>query len=146
MSEDTRSTASLAIGAPLPKIKRVITRDMICRYGAMVEGERRNPIHYDQAAAVEAGFPDVIAHGTLSLGFVSQALTEILGAAWLTGSKISAKFIGAVFPGDEIFVHGALRERITEGSRMRLVFDFWCENRSGQKVIVGSATAETGVS
>lgn len=111
----------------------------------MVEGDRRNPIHYDPAAAADAGYRDIIAHGTLSLGFVSEAMAQILGGAWLAGSKISAKFIGAVFPGDEITVHGALKERIAEESRTHLVFEFWCENHDGLKVIVGSATASIGV-
>ncbi len=141
MPQNSRSRTELSVGTPLPRIKRIITREMIQGYGAMVEGDRRNPIHYDQAAAVEAGYRDVIAHGTLSLGFVSEALAQVLDVGWLAGSKISAKFIGAVFPGDEIAVHGTLKERVPEGSRTRLVFEFWCENQSGQKVIVGSASS-----
>ena len=143
MSLPNPFATDLTPGAPLPQSKQVITREMIWRYGEMVEGDRRNPLHYDQGVAVEAGYPDIIAHGTLSLGFVSRSLAQALGAPWLTGSKISAKFIGAVFPGDEITVHGVLRERVTEEPTTRLVFEYWCQNQHGQKVIVGKATVLT---
>ncbi|TDE15975.1 MaoC/PaaZ C-terminal domain-containing protein [Jiangella asiatica] len=38
-----------------------------------------NPIHWSQRVARSAGLPDVIAHGTLTLGLVARSLTGWLG-------------------------------------------------------------------
>jgi acyl dehydratase len=39
-----------------------------------------NPIHVDKAFAASAGFPDVFAHGMLSMAYLGRALTDWAGA------------------------------------------------------------------
>lgn len=146
MAESPQRREPLAVGTKLPPVRRLISRDMILRYGpmvehgAMLEQGRPNPIHYDREAASRAGYRDIVANGTLSLGLVSEALGRLVGEDWLRSSRISAKFIRPVICGDEISVHGELGERRIEGARTLLSFDFWCENQERDKVIVGSAT------
>jgi 3-hydroxybutyryl-CoA dehydratase len=131
----------LSVGDALPATHKVVTRDMIEAYGAMVEGEGRNPIHYDSAAARAAGYREVIAHGTMSLGLVSESLAQTLGAHWLRSSTLSAKFIRPVFLGDDITVRGSLARIEESDGRARLVFEIRCENQAGEPVIAASATA-----
>ena len=38
-----------------------------------------NPIHVDKAFAASAGFPDVFAHGMLSMAYLGRALTDWAG-------------------------------------------------------------------
>ena len=127
--------------APLPRLKRVITRKMIAHYAALIDGPVRNPIHYDVAFAREAGFSDVLAHGASTLGLVSEALTGLLGPAWLSESRLSAKLIGPVIAGDEVRVYCRVRESSPEDTGVRVTVDFWCETQARLKVVVGSATA-----
>lgn len=138
---DPRDRAPEGQDSPPPRLKRVITREMIARYAALIDGAVRNPIHYDSAFAREAGFSDVLAHGASTLGLVSEALTGLLGPAWLSESHLSTKFIGPVIAGDEVAVYCQVRESSPEDSRVRVAVDFWCETQERLKVLVGSATA-----
>lgn len=56
-----------------------VTRDRLVRYAA-ASGDF-NPIHYNDAVATSVGLPGVIAHGMLTMGLASSALTDWI-ATW----------------------------------------------------------------
>ena len=65
-----------------------VTRDRLVRYA----GASRdfNAIHYNDAVATSVGLPGVIAHGMLTMGIASSALTD-----WIrTRSSRSARMPG----------------------------------------------------
>ena len=66
-------------GATLESITRgPVTRSQIARFAAAT-GDF-NPVHTDEAFARKIGFPSVIAHGPLTLAFLTQALGHNFGA------------------------------------------------------------------
>lgn len=86
-----------------------------------------NSIHLDADAARAAGFPDIIAHGMLTLGRVLVQRLESTGTTAISGC--SARFAGPVHPGNELQtvsdpVDGADSVRVSADSRPVLSVTF----------------------
>ncbi len=65
-----------------------------------------NPLHMDSVAATRYGFPRRVAHGVLSLAFVSTLIGTKLpgvGALW---RSLRVDWQRPIFPGDTISVDG----------------------------------------
>lgn len=97
------SLESIAVGAELTPFEApAIDRTRLAGYAA-ASGDH-NPIHLDDAFAREAGFPSVIAHGMLSMGFVAECASRAAGVGAVVALK--ARFKAVTFPGDSIRVSG----------------------------------------
>lgn len=65
----------------------------------------RNPLHSDPAFAARAGFPRPILHGLCTWGMVCKTVVDtILGGDVTRVASYSARFAGAVFPGETLRV------------------------------------------
>jgi acyl dehydratase len=94
-------------GAPLEPISRgPIQRPQIARFAAAT-GDF-NPIHTDEAFARQVGFPSVIAHGPLTLAFLTQALGHNFGPERVRA--VTAQFRAPILPGDTLRVEGTVTE------------------------------------
>ncbi|WP_220136222.1 MaoC/PaaZ C-terminal domain-containing protein [Streptomyces himalayensis] len=69
--------AQLDVGAAMPTRTFRITRADLVRYAA-ASGDH-NPIHWSDRQAAEVGLPGVIAHGMLSMGLASTAVSDWAG-------------------------------------------------------------------
>lgn len=79
-----------------------ITRDLLKQYRD-VSGDP-NPLHIDPAAARLAGFPDVIAHGMLSMAFAGRMLTDAYGPTAVRHIKL--RFTATTSVGDTVMCTG----------------------------------------
>ena len=94
-------------GAALDPITRgPISRSQIDRFAAAT-GDF-NPIHTDEAFAQKVGFPSVIAHGPLTLAFLTQALGHNFGAEKVR--SVNAQFRAPILPGDTLRVEGTVTD------------------------------------
>jgi acyl dehydratase len=64
-------------GTALPTSEFELGRQDLVRY-AGASGDF-NPIHWNDRAAKEAGLPDVVAHGMLTMGLAARSVTEWAG-------------------------------------------------------------------
>jgi acyl dehydratase len=82
----------VSIGDELPPIvKPPLSRTTLALFaGASAD---HNPVHIDIDAAREAGLPDVIGHGMLTMAYVAQVLT-----GWVPPSAIRAYSVRFVAP------------------------------------------------
>jgi len=65
-----------------------------------------NPIHSDRAFALAAGLPDIILHGTASLGLSVSALgRELLGGAVNQVTRLGGRFTGMVVMPQTLTLH-----------------------------------------
>lgn len=90
-----------------------------------------NPLHWNPAAAREGGFDRPILHGLCSYGMVAHALLrECADRRWSSLSRISARFVSPVTPGDTIVVRA--RRSLDEIS-----FAAWVrqEDREDRKIL-----------
>jgi 3-hydroxybutyryl-CoA dehydratase len=98
-----------------------------------------NPVHLDEAYAEKTIFKGRIAHGLLSLGFISAILGNILpghGAIYLSQE---VKFLAPVRIGDTITARVEVTELIPEKNRVK--FRTTCINQEGKIVVDGTAWA-----
>ena len=72
-----RRCAEVAEGDELPTLRVRLTRADLVRY-AGASGDF-NPIHWSDRAARDAGLPDVIAHGMLTMALATRLVTTLAG-------------------------------------------------------------------
>jgi acyl dehydratase len=100
-------TISAEPGVALEPISRgPISRSQIARFAAAT-GDF-NPIHTDEAFAQKVGFPSIIAHGPLTLAFLTQALGRNFGPERVRG--VTAQFRAPILPGDTLRIEGTITE------------------------------------
>jgi 3-hydroxybutyryl-CoA dehydratase len=98
-----------------------------------------NPVHLDQAYAEKTMFQGRIAHGLLSLGFISTILGNILPGHGTIYLSQDVKFLAPVRIGDTITAKVEVMELIHERNRVK--FRTNCMNQEGKIVVDGTAWA-----
>ncbi len=123
---------SLEIGAKTTFSKTVT--DEIVRQFAEVSGDH-NPIHLDEEAARKTIFRGRIAHGVLSLAFVSAALAKLPGTVVYLSQTV--QFLKPVRIGDAIEAVGEVVGKDPE--KGEVVLKTYCKNQRDQIVLEGEA-------
>ncbi len=77
-----------------------ISRQSVAMFGDAV-GDH-NPVHFDPEFAREAGLPDTVVHGPLTVALVVDRLVAQFGVEALL--NIDVRLRGPVFPGDRLTV------------------------------------------
>ena len=95
-------TGTLLAGTRLPDRHHLVDQALIARY-ADVSGDR-NPLHLDPEFASGTIFGRTIAHGMMTLAFVSQAMRDWVGEAWVERGFLRVTFVAPVFAGDALIV------------------------------------------
>ena len=92
-----------------------------------------NPIHVDRDFAAKTEMNGLIAHGTMSLNLIWQALSRTLGNDVVSRVTLDIRFVRPVRENDTVTGGGVEREG-EPGT-----FDVWVRNHLGDAVIVGTA-------
>jgi 3-hydroxybutyryl-CoA dehydratase len=127
---------TLEIGAELPPLTKTIQQRQIDCYS----GVRPNSIHTDPEWARKKGFRAPLAQAMMSTAYVSQLMTQFVGEGFVKGGKMSVSFVKPVIVGDTLTVRGRVKSRESEGDRVRVTVEVWCENQDGVKTMVGTAS------
>jgi 3-hydroxybutyryl-CoA dehydratase len=107
--------------------------DTIMKYAAVTNDY--NPIHVDKAFAEKSPMGGIIAHGTMSVALIWQALKNTLGVEALDRVQLDIRFVQPVRIDDDVSGGGELR-----AGSVPPVYDVWVRNAKGQDVIKGTAT------
>lgn len=101
-----------------------------------------NPIHTVEEFAIGAGLGGVIAHGMLTMAFVGQMLTDIVGD---TGTLVQfgVRFAEMVRPGDVITCEGFVKRVEEEEGGQRVFADVLARKEDGTVVVKGDAEFAT---
>jgi 3-hydroxybutyryl-CoA dehydratase len=97
----------------------------------------RNPVHLDDAYAMDTIFEGRIAHGMLTAGLISAVIGEQLPGHGSVYLGQSLKFLAPVRPGDR--VRAVVTVTAIDHARRRVTLDTVCEVR-GKPVLKGEAT------
>ena len=119
------------------QISTTITEDVINDF-AKATGDY-NPIHLDQAYAEKTRFKGRIAHGALSIGYISSVLANLLPGSGSIYLSQEAKFLAPVRIGDIITAKVEVLELIPEKNRVK--FKTTCTKQKGEVVVDGIAWA-----
>ena len=124
-------------GKALNPVVKHITQEKIKLY-AEASGDF-NPIHVDESFAAKTPFGGTIAHGMLSLAYVSEMMTLAFGRSWQAGGRLRAKFKDSARPGDTLTVTGKINciERKDDVSYANCAYE--CRNRKGEVIVLGEA-------
>lgn len=96
-----------------------------------------NPLHMDSVAATRYGFPRRVAHGVLSLAFVSTLIGTKLpgvGALW---RSLRVDWQRPIFPGDTISVDGQVVQVSVSTDSIKVALS--ASNQHGTEVLRGEA-------
>ncbi len=76
-----------------------------------------NPIHTERSAALAAGLPDIILHGTATLGYAAQTIVDrACGGDPTRLLRLTARFGAMVFPGTSLTIHSGTPCAIEDGA------------------------------
>ena len=119
----------------LPPVARVVTPERLRAYAAAAGDD--NPLHLDAAFAAATRFGGIIAHGMLTLAWLSEMMAAALGRRWLTGGSLRARFKGAAYLGDRVETWGR------RASNDRAGYAVGVRNSvTGEDLITGSAAVK----
>ena len=122
----------VTVGDELPEILQVVEQSMIDAYAdASCEV---NPLHIGPEFAKTTFFSGTIAHGLLTLAFVSRVLSQWNWHGWAYGGELDIAFLGPVRPGDTVRVSGSISaiEQREDGAYARCDLVCYC----GEKAVV----------
>jgi 3-hydroxybutyryl-CoA dehydratase len=94
-----------------------------------------NPVHFDEEYAKKTLFKGRVAHGVLSIGFISAVLGMKLPGEGTIFVSAKVEFKAPVRIGDTVITTGTVKEI---GERRRVVMDCLC-TVNGTPVVVGEA-------
>lgn len=92
-----------------------------------------NPIHLDADFAASTPMGRPIAHGTMSLGLIWQALGKSLSADALSGVDLDVRFVKPVYIGDVVTAGGEADDQVPG------LWKVWVRGQDGSDRIVGTA-------
>ena len=128
---------SVDLGDPVaPSTKPPVTRVQIAKFaGASMD---YSPLHIDDDFAKSAGYGSVFAHGAISLGFATEAVTR-----WAENGRVlssTATFQKLVWPGDILTAKGVVVQRYERHNEARIDVDVWAENQNHDIVMKGQVS------
>ncbi|MBF7083675.1 MaoC family dehydratase [Desulfallas sp. Bu1-1] len=126
------------VGQQINPVSKRITQEKINKY-ARASGDF-NPLHLDEEFARKTMFKGTIAHGLLSVAYISEMMTNWLGDDWLEGGELEVTFLLPVRPGDVITAGGRVIECVRTGSATKVVCEVYCKNQRDEMVIKGTTS------
>jgi 3-hydroxybutyryl-CoA dehydratase len=114
-------------------IENTVTEEDIQAFGKAT-GDM-NPVHFDEAYAKNTLFRGRVAHGVLSIGFISALLGMKLPGEGTIFVSAKVEFKAPVRIGDTVVTTGTVKEI---GERRRVVMECIC-TVNGNPVVVGEA-------
>ena len=127
------------IGDTLESKSLEVTQNLINQY-AHICGDY-NTLHVDVEGMKDHPlFGGTIAHGTINIEPVLQAICTIQGTTWpKEGTIIDLQFRAPVKPGDTIQSKLVVKDKKTEGGKNILVCDMFISNDKGTDCVKGTA-------
>ena len=122
----------------LPIVERVITQEGLVRY-AEASGDY-NPLHLEPEFAAGTQFGAVIAHGMLTMAFISQMMTLAFGRDWLETGRLKVRFKVPAYLGDSVRTSGEVVKEESSDGRRRVECSVALTNDRGEELISGTAT------
>ena len=136
IQRDRGETAQVS-GGDLEAVSRSVTQAQLADYST-VSGDK-NPLHLDPEFAASTQFGGTIAHGMLTLAFISEMMAGSIGEAWLTSGSMRARFKGAAYPGDNL--HTWAKTSKLDDSRQSYSVGL-SNSATGEELITGTAAVK----
>ncbi len=123
----------------LEPVVRAVTQETIDAYEEILG--IGNPLHFDEEYASKTAFGGIIAHGMMSLAYISEIMGRAFAEGWYEGGELDTTFVRPVRPGDTITTRARVVDEKEVNGETYAVCEVRCENQNGQRVLTGTATA-----
>jgi acyl dehydratase len=144
MSDETTDAAKqlasvrgLAVGEELPTFVRATGFANWNRFAAV--NNEFVPIHMDDEAGGEAGFPSAIGMGNLQWAFLHNVMRDWAGDEGRI-ERLGCQFRSPNVKGQTITAHGRIVAISRNGNRVVVDLAVWTENQDGERLAPGTAT------
>jgi 3-hydroxybutyryl-CoA dehydratase len=126
-------------GKILPSVTKTITQEQLQAY-AHVSGDG-NPLHLDAEFAASTRFGGVIAHGMLTLAFISEMMAACYDRAWLETGGMRVRFKGAAYLNNRVEARGRVtkKEPHLRGNRLECAVSV-TNQENEQELVSGTAS------
>ncbi len=136
------STRLTEIGTEISPVTRQVTQEKINLFEDCGILHHANIHTNPEVAKRRLGTSYPIASGRMSITYASEALRKFFGPeAFNHTGVLNLKFLRPVKHGDAITVKGLVSNTQEQDGGTRVFVDLWCENQSGDKTAVGTASA-----
>ena len=125
------------VGDELPVFQRATGLHHWNRYAAV--NDEFVPIHMDDEAGQEAGYPSAFGMGNLQWAYLHDLLRDWLGDDGRILS-VRCQFRAANTKGQVVTAHGTVTGVRDEGGQRIVDLDVWTEEQSGTRLAPGQAT------
>ena len=137
-SKEPKTRDARAVESGLPVVSKEISQEQLNAY-AEASGDD-NPLHLDPGFAAKTQFGGIIAHGMLTLAFISEMMAAAHGRDWLESGSLRVRFKGAAHLGDRVEAWSGLAKE--QGSSRS--YPVGVRNSvTGQELVTGSAGLNT---
>jgi 3-hydroxybutyryl-CoA dehydratase len=133
-SSDAKVQEAEPLRSGLAVISKEIAQENLNAY-AEISGDD-NPLHLDPEFAAKTQFGGIIAHGMLTLAFVSEMMAAAHGRDWLESGTLRVRFKGAAYVGDRVEAWGNVAK---EEGQSRSYSVAVRNSASGQELMSGTA-------
>jgi acyl dehydratase len=132
---------SINVGDALPPLTLPpLTRATLALF-AGASGDH-NPIHIDSDAAREAGLPDVIGHGMLTMAWLGRLLTGWAPQRDLR--EFGVRFTAITRVGERITCTGRVTKKLERGGERLVQIEVKAANEAGEVKVAGDALIALG--
>lgn len=129
----------IEIGLEIPSISKEVTQQDINNYSEAA-GDF-NPLHIDPEFASKTIFKGTIAHGLLTLAYISEMMAGFFADGWYSGSNMEVNFHSPVRPGDTVTTKGKIKSKEIKDNKGIIICEVTCVNQNDVKLIKGTAAA-----
>jgi 3-hydroxybutyryl-CoA dehydratase len=122
-------------GYKLPVLTKHITQKHIDLYAEA--SKDFNPIHIDPEYAKKTALGGTIAHGMLSLSYISELMCSVFNEQWLTTGSLDVRFKTPARPGDTMTIHSSIKKIETLDVGTLILCDVLCLNQNNETIVTG---------
>lgn len=122
-------------GDILPILRKYITQERIDLYARA--SKDFNPVHVDPEYAKNTPLGGTIAHGMLSLSYISEMMTIQFDEYWLHSGSLDVRFKTPARPGDTVTVNGSIKKIAKNNDRTVFNCDVSCVNQNDEVIVAG---------
>jgi acyl dehydratase len=139
----------LQIGSELRSAPRPMTRERMRWYVdaqptvAFDDGRIHTQpptIHDDDDYARKNGLPGIISDGMISTNWIMGLLCDAFGPAITRKGRLTTKYIAPIYENQIVISIARVTEKAIVNGEASYGFDVWCEDDTGKKLTVGTAT------
>ena len=125
-------------GTALISVVKHIDQDKIDTFGVL--SGSTGSVHVDPVFCANSPFKTTLAHGFLTMAYVSEMMEINFGMDWAKTGTIEVKFIGQAHPGDTVLTQGTITSAEQTAEGLRLDCDLSVISQNEKKVLVGTAS------